>query len=298
MTVVNAGGKAESHPYRIQTLLKDAWCEIESWPTPIACQAAQIALEDKYSMLLPRCECHDSLTPELVAQVAKRAKESAPGLDAWTLKEARALPVTAWQALLHIIKDRPEQLKKELLTLVKRVPLEKHEGLCKALEIRPIDLFSVILRIVSSAAYTAAKPWAHVVLHPNQYATHGGIVYALAKVAVATESALVGSRYVVAVASDFSKMFNMMSTQVAELAAGYMGLSPELLHFLVEPLRLSSYSWKLPFAAKPMEHTHDRGLPQGMAGSVMLAEICIAPLLWRCQTVLAQKVTSVNCRLR
>ena len=184
------------------------------------------------------------------------------------------------------MRRSPDQLRKHLVTLVKRVPLEKHEGICDAKDVRPIDLFSALMRVLSSAAYNLAKPWACAVLHPNQCATQGGIIRALSRVALQTECALTNSKSILAVASDFSKMFNMMATSVSSAVAQFMGLSGDVLSFLTKPLDLSSYAWKLPFNARPIEEQHGRGLPQGMAGSVMLAELSIAPLLWRCQSVL------------
>ena len=293
MCVLDNGGHLESSPNKIQSLLRQTWGEIESWPTEVSEQAALLALEDKYSFLLPRLECSPLLTHDMVIQAAKATSVLAPGLDAWTIPEAEVLPPQAWEALLNIVRRSPDQLKAHLVTLVKRVPLEKHAGICTAKDVRPIDLFSVLLRILSSAAYNLAKPWACAVLHPNQCATQGGIIHALSRVALQTECALTNSKSILAVASDFSKMFNMMATSVSSAVAGFMGLAGNVLSFLTKPLDLSSYAWKLPFNARPIEEQHGRGLPQGMAGSVMLAELSIAPLLWRCQSVLTSAPHSI-----
>ena len=60
-----------------------------------------------------------------------------------------------------------------------------------------------------------------------------------------------------------------------------MGLSRRMADTLLVPLRDSSFGWRLPFGALPKFISHQRGLPQGMAMSVLLAECAIAPLVWK-----------------
>ena len=166
------------------------------------------------------------------------------------------------------------------MSLVKRVPIDKHDGLCSPKEVHPIDLFSVILRVVSSATYVLARPWACAVLHPSQFATQGGAIVAASKIALRTELTLLRAIPTCAVVSDFAKMFNSMSVEVATESARYMGLGERMCEMLALPLKVSSFVWKLPFGAKPVEFSNERGLPQGMAGSVLLAEcsICASPM--------------------
>ena len=73
----------------------------------------------------------------------------------------------------------------------------------------------------------------------------------------------------------------MLSWEVAAETCRVMGLCPNLIELLVKPLRAASYTWKLPFGAVSKCMHHQRGLPQGMASSVLLAEIAISPLLWK-----------------
>ena len=54
MCVLDCDGVLESNPSKIQSRLMHTWSEIETWPTEVSEQAALIALEDKYSFLLPR----------------------------------------------------------------------------------------------------------------------------------------------------------------------------------------------------------------------------------------------------
>ena len=119
------------------------------------------------------------------------------------------------------------------------------------------------------------------VLHPCQHATNGGTFPAVARLALRTELAVAGVLPTYAVSVDFKKMFNMLSLEVATHCARRMGLSEPLITSLESPLRLASFAWRLPMNAKCELHTLGRGLPQGMAGSVLLAECQISPLLWR-----------------
>ena len=285
MTTLKQGECLVSHPYRAQSLMMGYWASIEQWPTLASKDKALEQLEQKYSFLVPRCEYDVEIEPAMLLSAAKNAKDSTMGLDAWTVKEVKLLPLQAWDALLKVLRFEPEAMRRELVSLVKRVPIEKHEGLCSVEEVRPIDLFSVILRVVSSAAYAVARPWTCTVLHPSQYATQGGAIVAASRIALRTELTLLSKIPTCAVTSDFAKMFNSISVDVAEAVAGYMGLGRGILDMLTLPIRIASFSWKLPFGAKPVETVNERGLPQGMAGSAQLAECCIAPLLWRCQAV-------------
>ena len=192
----------------------------------------------------------------------------------------------AWDLFRRIFHENFDTMKRHLVTLVKRVALEKRDGLCADKDIRPIDIFSVLMRIVSSATYRLVRSWAMRVLHPDQYATQGGAVLATCRLAWATELSWVGVRTFFAVSCDFSKMFNKMSVDIATDSAKFMGLSDHLASVLAKPIEGSAYAWKLPYDAKPIEVRHERGLPQGLAGSVLLAECMIAPLLWKCHHLL------------
>ena len=236
---------------------------------------------------------HADLTTELIVDVAKHAKQSASGFDSWSIDEIKALPSAAWDLLRRIFVNCYDSMEKELVTLVKRVVLEKHDGLCSETEVRPIDIYSLLMRVISSATYRLARPWACQVLYPNQYATQGGALKAVAKLAWHTELSQCGLSNVYSVASDFSKMFNMMSVDLASASARYMGLSEQLVSLLAKPIKGSAFSWKLPYDAKPLEVMHERGLPQGLAGSVLLAECMIAPLLWRCHQIVREDCKAV-----
>ena len=294
LTMLKDVAGATADPMRIQELLMQYWSQIESWPCEAARKCAEDNLENHYSFLLPHVPFNASLTTELLVDVVKGMKNSASGFDSWTVAEIKALPPQAWDLLRRIFMYRYETMERELVTLVKRVVLEKHDGLCAEAEVRPIDIYSTLLRAISSAMYRLVRPWACQVLYPSQYATQGGALKAVARIAWSTELSFGGLSSVFSVSCDFSKMFNMMSVGVASLSASFMGLSDHLVDLLARPIKGSSFSWKLPHDAKPLEVTHERGLPQGLAGSVLLAECMIAPLLWRCHQVLREESSATT----
>ena len=286
VTVVSTPKGATVDPAEVHKHLVEYWASIETWPEGQNAQQICDMFDDKYSMFLPRMEFHAPFTCDLLHKAAKAMGDSSPGLDAWTTREVKNLPPQAWIQFLHIILNRPHELESELITLVKRVPLEKRDGLCAPADIRPIDLFSVLLRLASTATYNLVRPWSHGVLHPNQHATSQGALHAAAKIAWRSEQSWAKLLPTHVVACDFTKMFNMLSIEVATQAAVVMGLSSTLANILTLPLRLSAFTWKLPFGAKALETKPERGLPQGMAGSVLMAELIISALLWKCQLVL------------
>ena len=59
-------------------------------------------------------------------------------------------------------------------------------------EVRPIDLFSVILRVMASASTGILRSWTAEVLHPGQFPSKGGVVVACARIAWTTELSLIG----------------------------------------------------------------------------------------------------------
>ena len=89
-------------------------------------------------------------------------------------------------------------------------------------------------------------------------------------------------------------MFNSLSSEVGTQASRVMGLSSRLADMLEAPFRAASYVWRLRFGRMPTVMHYQRGLPQGMAGSVLLAECAIAPLIWRVHHALGGKMGTLT----
>ena len=271
----------QAHPEQIERALGDFWIPLETWSTR-QYERAREALEEHYSFLLPHKQFHTMILPMHMMDVARRAKKSATGLDGWTHEELAALPMQAWYWFLIVCSVAPLSILTSLTAVFRRVPISKTGSpVCLPHEIRPIDLFSVILRIHATAATRLLLPWTREVLHPGQFASRGGILVALSGIALATELSLIGVRDYFGISVDFEKMFNMLSALVASEVAAFMGLSFPSIMDLLAPVACAVGTWKLPLSAAPTPFATSRGLPQGMATSVLLAELAITPLLWR-----------------
>ena len=145
-----------------------------------------------------------------------------------------------------------------LTSCVKRVPIAKIADPTKPGDVRPIDLYSALMRVYASATYSILQPWARAVLNPCQFATTGGALSAVSSIALRTELALENMTPTLAIAVDFAKMFNMLSGEVAARVAQFMGLSQRMADTLHSPLRDSSFVWRLPFGALPKFMSHHR----------------------------------------
>ena len=275
-----------THPWDIQDHLMGYWSTLENWDYVEMGKALEV-LEDKYSLFLPHQPCSPTLLPHILVDVAKRARKTSTGLDAWTHAEVASLPKEAWHQLLQICVHNPVSLLMSVTSLFKRVPIPKTvAGVCGAADVRPIDVFSVILRVMASATTIQLRHWVGVTLHPGQYAFNGGVLAACARIAWVTELSYLGLCAFWGVSVDFQKMFNMMSPMVAAQAGLYMGLHPSYVMVLLFPIMCATGVWALPHKAAPLPWNNTRGLPQGMSTSVLFSELAIAPFLWRLSRVL------------
>ena len=275
--VLRKGDRVTCHPSEVEDVLNDYWVPKESWPDGMCEETALGHLEDHYSIYLPWSQCALDFLPSHLCVAIKTAKVSSSGLDSWTIQELKSLPRAAIEALWSVLVYRWDTVQQSLAILVKRVPIGKGGDPLDPSNTRPIDVFSCILRAFSSALYSLIQPWARSVLHPAQYATSAGAFAAASYLAVRVELSLEKFVPTYAVSCDFAKMFNMMSCGVACKSAEYMGLDPYLIDLIQRPLRAASFVWRLPFSGLPTIMQHQRGLPQGMASSVLLAECAIAP---------------------
>ena len=160
--------------------------------------------------------------------------------------------------------------------------------MCLPRDVRPIDLFSVILRVIASAATGLLRHWKTCVLHPGQYASRGGVVVACAKIAWATEVSMVGLSTVWAFLWTLPKCSTCSALKWLYRQEGTWALSEVTLSTLEFPTAFTTGVWSLPHGAAPIPYSSVRGLPQGMSTSVLLSELAIAPLLWRVTRVLPQ----------
>ena len=196
-------------PAELVENLNEYWARLEQWPSASLKNAAEDKLDDHYSLYAPRVDFHDSIQlVDLVNQVAA-TKKSAQGLDGWTVQEIKSLPCLAWSHLLELWPKVLAVFASTPLCRFKRVPIEKSDkDVPRPGDLRPIDIFPVIVRIFSSAAMAKVRGWALQVVHPSQYATHGGVPMALTKLNFLTETCHHGTCSRFGIALDFMKLFN------------------------------------------------------------------------------------------
>ena len=150
--VMAESGMPVSEPTQMAGLLNQYWGKLESWPSQSAKQHAEFVLEDKYSAFLPRCCREVVLSLEDVIYQRKIMRNSAAGMDGWTVQEIKALPRQALSDLFDIWPSILSSLSASPLSLFKRVPLEKGDhDIPQAQHLRPIDVFPVITRLFTSA---------------------------------------------------------------------------------------------------------------------------------------------------
>ena len=152
-----------------------------------------------------------------------------------------------------------------LSAVFKRVAISKNETqVSLASKVRPIDVFSCVLRIHASALVQHLRP----------------------KLSWMCECAALDLRKVLGLRIGLEKMLKILRTQVAILIATYLGLSVHNAMDVGNPILNARGVWRLPGNALPELVVNSRGLPQGMTSSVLLAELAISLVLWKLHLLL------------
>ena len=207
-------------PAKVFALLNDHWAPIENWESQWDFIEAVELLENNFAMFVPHVPATMEITGGMLSEVIKYMKKgTAPGLDAWSMGELRALPIPCLDALLHVWHQKPFALGRSLAGLVKRIPLHKESGsndeVPDAKSFRPIDIYSTLVRAISSAQTKSIHWWKTQVLHAGQYASSGGTLGALARINHWVESARAKTTQVWALSIDFSRLFNTICPHLA-----------------------------------------------------------------------------------
>ena len=147
--------------------------------------------------------------------------------------------------------------------------------------VRPIDIFPLIVRLLSTAATRTILDWKREVLHRGQYASRGGNIPATTRLAIRCEQVIMKTSPTYSLTADFSKLFNMISPSIAAHVCYLMGLNEASASRLIEPLINAKGYWRLPDSATTSPQPRARGLPQGMSGSVLLSEVFTSCVLWK-----------------
>ena len=203
--------------------LEEYWAEIESWPTDTSEHDASCVLEDVFSLFVPHVPFTFNLHPKLLHRQIRLARDSSPGPDGWSREELKMLPEQAWCDLLRVLGTF-DKIGATTVGLFRRVPISKVEGVPAPSEVRPIDVFSMVLRVISSAVTRGIRPWVVQVTHPSQLSSQGGVQLAAATMTVFAETAIRGDAPVWGLSLDFKKLFNCLSVSLAARTARFMGL--------------------------------------------------------------------------
>ena len=145
---------------------------------------------------------------------------------------------------------------------------------------------------MSSAQVACLREWILQVTHPCQFAVHKGAQKAVSLMNRHAESVLARACETWAVSYDLTKMFNLLATKIAMGAAKYMGLAESNCEEISSIIDNCKGSWRLPGNVATPTFSRERGLPQGMASSVAMAELCVAIILWRIQRAVATAVVA------
>ena len=278
--IVCESGELTNDPIRMWAELEMYWANIESLPIGYSEETLLEVLWDRYSAFLPSVQCVTQVDGNAVMSQAKSQRKSAPGPDGWVHKELALLPLEAWTHLLKLW--RGAGVEGSSLFWFRRVPLEKKSDVePRASAYRPIDVYSQILRAVTSAHVRAMRGWAREVLMPTQYASQGGVCMAVDALNVYAEAVLHGAATLWGVSVDFAKLFNSICPRVAVEAAKILGVGDDDAKELMLPFDNGCGFWRLPNNTTAPPANHPRGLPQGLASSVLLSEVFLSIFLRR-----------------
>ena len=92
-------GTVTNSPLAMHAEFLRVWQPIESWKREQDREEALEALEDHWSLFPPHETCHLQLEPKHMLDCARAVRNSSPGLDAWTCREIRALPIGCWREI-------------------------------------------------------------------------------------------------------------------------------------------------------------------------------------------------------
>ena len=278
------------NPTRLGSELHAFWNSLQEWPNSGARNLAFERLEEWFATLLPHKPTRFVVSAKHVMDELRCHGNSSPGLEGWTVAQIKLLPRRAWESLCFLLESQsfpPSHLK------FRRVPLEKDPGKSVAPQpgqLRAIDVFGQIPRLLSSVRAKLLKEWASVCLAETQFASRGGILRTVARTAFLTELSHEAGRIfrnnaarvqVWAISLDFQKLFNCISVDICARVLEIMGVHADNVSQIAHDIKLSAGYWRLPCQSVSPLIRNTRGLPQGLSTSVLLAETLVSLLMRR-----------------
>ena len=286
-------GRLTVNFFEIHLSLVEFWGSLEKWPSARHRDDALMRLSDHYCVFLPHMKAEVVSDHKVLAAIVKEARRASAGPDGWTIAEMKALPKEAWRSLLEVLDKGWHALASTLLLTYKRVPIEKgcsHMPLPS--DMRPIDVYSTIMRAVARMHTTSFTQWKKHVSHAVEEARHslGATVCswrnrtALARLTCIVERIRRKMGKWWCVTLDFSKLYNMIDSWVVRLFK-----KPSLSSvFLRDPPPSCWSPFVCPRATGgyPMgltaQHTFMiEGHPQGLSTSALASEAFVSILCWK-----------------
>ena len=177
VTAIWVDGAPTNSPWTLDHELRSYWNELESWESDSVPSSVVENVVDLFGIFIPHVPCSVTLTGITLCDHAKRVEPSSPGPDGWSVSEIRELPEPAWTNLLELVNSAYYNSwyldGMALLFLKRRTPIEKPSpGHPTADIIRPIDVFSVVLRCFASCLCKMLRTWTTQVIHHKQAAVH------------------------------------------------------------------------------------------------------------------------------
>ena len=187
-------GQHVCHPTKVIGELNAYWGGLETFPRNVIVDSLWRVIEDKYLFFMPVQEFCVSLTPDKLKGAAANLKKTSYGPDSWTVAEVKLLPLAAWESFLRLFHElcaspAPPPSASFLLRS-RKTPIPKKEDAKLPSDTRPIDVHSVLVRVVASFLALNLRCWLSNLVHESQMATGSGVLAAAGRLALYTEIAL------------------------------------------------------------------------------------------------------------
>ena len=291
--VVSVAGRITSKPSELHCALVSYWGALERWPSEQSRHLAFFALEDHYALFLPHFQAQIHVSAHDLYNKVQQLSRTSPGPDGWTVSELQALPVEAWTQFLVAVQNAHVTMPTGTSMIFRRTPIEKGDyDIPSPADVRPIDIFSLPLRALSSCQVQSLIEWKRRILHPGQFASRFGAQVAMNRIGLHSAQIrhAIAPRFAISI--DFSKLFNMIDASLVERVVQLCGLDHYSATQLFFPLKGAKGHWRLPRSELGPLFRVQRGLPQGMAASVLGAEVFIALFLWRLSCTLDLEIVA------
>ena len=255
--------KVTAMPSLIHGAFTGFWGSLERWPSTQYKALALEQLEDHFGAFIPCADGKVSVSPHHLYQHIQSLRKTSSGPDGWTVSDLRALPLEAWSAFLQVVDRFDASPPDGTSNLFCRIPLEKSSSdVPTASEVRPIDIFSLSLRCLSSCQVASLIAWRMKVLHGGQYANKKGVVAALMRMGVTAACIRHQTRPRFALSIDFSKLFNMVDCDIVSRIMEMAGLDHHSVSVIMTTIRRAKGHWRLPRSEIGPFFVVERGVPQ------------------------------------